>query len=186
MKRLIVALPAACVLPAAALLTLGSAPPADQVATPKELVSSYNSLADAILAVKATEANLVRSILATAYAHAQADLGRARRALAAGRKDGAVEAIEALAAHVAQLGAEGDNAVAGIRKRLLEGGHHHNAAGEAQGVFDPGFVIVTKAAKKAFLDASRAIGRLASTANADALAAEWAKVEATWASLQKD
>ncbi len=35
---------------------------------------------------------------------------------------------------------EGDNAIAGIRKRLVEGGHHHNAAGEEQGIFEEGYV----------------------------------------------
>jgi hypothetical protein len=48
---------------------------------------------------------------------------------------------------------EGDNAVGGVRKRLLEGGHHHNAEGEAKGIYEPGYVIVTVAQKKTALDA---------------------------------
>jgi hypothetical protein len=52
---------------------------------------------------------------------------------------------------------EGDNAVGGIRKRLLEGGHHHNAEGEAKGIYEAGYVIVTKAAKKSCLDAVAAL-----------------------------
>ena len=60
-----------------------------------------------------------------------------------------------------QIGTEGDNAVAGVRKRLLEGGHHANAEGEAQGIYDEGYVVVTKAAKQAFLDASQALAMLA-------------------------
>jgi hypothetical protein len=47
---------------------------------------------------------------------------------------------------------EGDNAVGGIRNRLLEGGHHHNAEGEAKGIYEAGYVIVTVAAKKSALD----------------------------------
>ncbi len=67
-----------------------------------------------------------------------------------------------------------------IRKRLLDGGHHHNAAGEAQGIFDEGFVIVTKEAKKSFLDSAVAIGKSMAAPTADGLSAEWAKVKATW------
>ena len=49
-----------------------------------------------------------------------------------------------MAADVAQIGTEGDSAVAAVRKRLIEAGQHHNAAGEAQGVYDEGYVIVTR------------------------------------------
>jgi hypothetical protein len=62
---------------------------------------------------------------------------------------------------VGQIGTEGDNAVAGIRKRLLEGGHHANSEGDARGVYDEGYVIVTKAAKKAFRESSRTLAMLA-------------------------
>ena len=153
--------------------------------TPKEMVKTYQSLADAILAVKTTEANLVRSILSAAYAHAQVELERARAAIKANDAKGAQASLEALAADVAQIGSEGDNGVAAVRKRLLEGGHHHNAEGEKQGVYDEGFVVVTKAAKKSFLDASKAIGLLASAPKAESLEAEWQKVQAAWNGLMK-
>ena len=76
--------------------------------------------------------------------------------------------------------AEGDNAVAGVRKRLLEGGHHANSEGEAQGVYEAGYVVVNKAAKKAFLDSSQAIAMLGKAPAADKLDAEWKKVDAAW------
>ncbi len=126
---------------AAALLSLGFAATQTRTpstATPAELVATYDKLADGILAVKHTEEKLVRSILATTYAHAQSALQRALRSLQAGEAGEARSAVEELAAHVAQLGTEGDNAVAGVRKRLLEGGHHHNAEGEKQGIYDEG------------------------------------------------
>jgi hypothetical protein len=133
-----------------ALLAIGAlaAPAAaqgggSQAATPAEMVATYNTLADGILALKDTETNLVRSILSAAHAHAQVQLDRARKAIAANDAAGARGAIEALAADVAQLATEGDNAVGAVRKRLLQGGHHHNAAGEAQGIYDEGFVVVT-------------------------------------------
>jgi hypothetical protein len=170
-----------------ACLTLVAAPArAEQRAgaTPAEMVTAYQSLADAILAVKKTEEHLVRSILGAAYAHAQVEMARGRAAIKANDMKGAQTALENVAADVGQLASEGDNAVGAVRKRLLEGGHHHNAEGEQKGVYDPGFVVVTRAAKQTLLDASRAIGQLARAPKADALEAEWAKVEAAWKTLQ--
>jgi len=151
--------------------------------TPAEMVATYKTLADVILGAKETEANLVRSILAATNAHAEVELMRAKKAIAANDTKGAQAAIENLATDVGQLATEGDNSVAGIRKRLLEGGHHHNAAGEAQGIFDEGYVIVTRAAKKTFLESSKAIAGMAGSPKADALDAEWKKVQATYSEL---
>jgi hypothetical protein len=149
-------------------------------ATPPEMVATYDALADTILGANKTEKQLVLSILSATYGHAQAELGRARQALKAADAAAARAAVENLAAAVGQIGTEGDNAVAGVRKRLLEGGHHHNAAGEAQGIYDEGYVVVTKAAKQAFLDSSKALAMLAREPNAMALEAEWKKVEGAW------
>jgi hypothetical protein len=146
------------------------------------LVASYGSLADAILAVKHTEANLIASILEQGLERARAASDRAKAALASGNAGKARADLEETAALVAQLATEGDNAVAGVRKRLLEGGHHHNAQGEKQGVFDEGFVIVTKEAKKTLLEASRTI---ASAQDAAALASAWSQVQATLDALLK-
>jgi hypothetical protein len=111
--------------------------------TRKSLVASYDSLADTILGAKKTEHNLVTVILET---HRMG----ARRAFQGGK-------FEDAAAEMALFANEGDNAVGGIRKRLIEGGHHHNAEGEEKGVYEPGFVIVTKAAKQKALAASAAL-----------------------------
>jgi hypothetical protein len=154
-------------------------------ATPAEMVSTYGTLADGILALKRTEENLVRSIVAAAHAHAEVQLARAQKALGSNDAAGARAAVEALAADVAQMATEGDNSVAAVRKRLLEGGHHHNAAGEAQGIFDEGFVIVTKAAKQKLLDASRAIAQMAQAPTAAGLQGEWTKVQAVYDDLVK-
>jgi hypothetical protein len=154
-------------------------------ATPPEMVSTYNALADGILALKLTEEQLVRSILAAANAHAQVHVTRAEKAIAANDAAAVKAALEAIAADVSQMATEGDSSVAAIRKRLLQGGHHHNAAGEAQGIFDEGFVIVTRAAKQKLLESSRAFGQMAGKATAAALNAEWQKVQAVYAELAK-
>jgi len=137
--------------------------------TPAELTATYSSLADVILGAKRSEANLVRSILGTTYAQAQGRLAAAKGALKAGDAAAARSAVEALAALVGQLATEGDASVAAIRKRLLEGGHHHNAAGEAKGIFEEGYVIVTRAGKTSLLDSSKAIGQMSLTPGAEAL-----------------
>jgi hypothetical protein len=149
-------------------------------ATPKETVEAYDALADVILSANKTEKKLVRSILGATLGHATAEVSRARQALKASDAAGARAAVENVASLVGQLGTEGDNAVAGVRKRLLEGGHHLNAEGEAQGIYDEGYVIITKKAKQAFLDSSKALALLARDPKAEALDAEWKKVEAAY------
>ena len=174
---------------ALSLLALGVAPAAAQKpadgGTPAELVATYNTLADGLLALKRTEENLVKTILATSRAHGEVQLMHAKRAITANDAAAAKAAVEALASDVAQLGTEGDNAIAAVRKRLIEAGQHHNAAGEAQGIFDEGYVIVTKAAKQKFLESSRRIAATSGSPKADALDAEWKNVMATYASIVK-
>ncbi len=177
--RTMILLALIALVPGAIPPTLAAGP--ETSGTPATLVSTYRSLADAILAVKESEANLVRSILATTYGHAEATLAETRANLKAHKP--AKAEIEKLASLVSQLGNEGDGSVAGVRKRLLEGGHHHNAQAEQQGVYDEGFVIVTRAAKKVFLDAAGAIGKLAANPNAAALDAEWQKVSRQFSEL---
>jgi hypothetical protein len=151
--------------------------------TPAPIVETYASLADAILATKKAEWNLIHSILASTYQHAQGVYAKAQANLEAGKNASAQ--VEALAELVAQLGNEGDAAVAAIRKRLLEGGHHHNAKGEEQGIYEEGFVIVTREARKSYLAIAGAIGKLAAKPDAVALKAEWAKVEKEFAKLHE-
>ena len=150
-------------------------------ATPPELVAAYAGLADTILAASKTERQLILSVLAVTYTHARAVLGTARSRLQSGQD--ARSDIEKLAALVSQLGNEGDASVAAIRKRLLEGGHHHHAGGEQQGTYEEGFVVVTRPAKKVFLDASTEIGRLAATSDENALNAAWQNVEKQYEAL---
>lgn len=135
--------------------------PAMAQKTPPASVAAYDSLADAILALRDAESGLVVAILDQSFSAAE-------RAFKAGNWDRA-------AAQMALFANEGDNAVAGIRKRLVEGGHHHNAAGEEAGTYDEGFVVVTKKAKRRCLDASKALRE----------AKDDAAREAAWAQFQK-
>jgi len=184
-KRTITSVGCGVALAALAALGITSLHAADDISsgTPAELVSTYNTLADVILSAKASEANVVRSILAATYRHAEVGVAAAKAKLSAGQDARVI--VEKLATLVSQLGNEGDASVAAIRKRLLEGGHHHNAAGEQQGIFDEGFVIVTRAAKAKLLESSRAIGQMARAPRADALEAEWKKVQAIVPALLK-
>lgn len=126
----------------AALGALWTAAPAPQQ-TPKGMTAAYSSLADTILAVKQAEEDYVRSVIdghfhaASMYAeHAQ---------------------WNEVAAEMALFASEGDNAMAGVRKKLLDGGHHHHADGEAKGVYEPGFVIITRTVKTEALAAAAAM-----------------------------
>ena len=171
---------------AVAITLLAPAPVAAQAGgTPAEMVVTYNSLADGILGLKRTEENLVKSILAATVAHGHVNLGRALAAIEKGDAAAAKTAVEALASDVGQLATEGDNAVGAVRKRLLEGGHHHNSAGEAQGIYDEGYVIVTREAKAKLLASSRAIAGMAAAPDAGALKAEFKKVKEIVAGLMK-
>jgi len=164
--------------------TILAAGAGDTTATPRPLVAAYDSLADTILGAKKTEWNLVHSILASTFSHAEATLAQARAKMQAGENAGAE--IEKLAELVAQLGNEGDASVAAVRKRLLDGGHHHNAAGEQQGIYDEGFVIVTKAAKQTLLAAAKEIARTSGKGSVSELEAQWRKVEEEFGKLHRN
>ena len=111
--------------------------------TPGSVVTAYEALADTILAVRAAEHSFVRVFL---DGHLHAASSRFRQ----GNWDAA-------AAEMALFANEGDNAIGGVRKRLLEGGHHFNAEGEDKGLFEPGYVVVTVEAKQELLAASAAL-----------------------------
>lgn len=111
--------------------------------TPSSMVAAYDSLAKIVLNVRQAEADLVKAMLDGHFHGAEALMRQ-------GRYDEA-------AAEMALFANEGDNAIAGIRKRLVEGGHHHNAAGEEQGIYEEGYVVVTREGKKTMLAASTAM-----------------------------
>jgi hypothetical protein len=114
--------------------------------TPPAMVKTYDTLADIILSIDALEADFARAVL-EGHRHAASAL------FESGDFTGA-------AAQMALFASEGDNAMGGVRKRLLQGGHHHHHAdASAEGEFEPGYVIVTREAKKKVLAASAALRR---------------------------
>lgn len=106
------------------------------------MVITYEALADTILSVKRAESSFVRALLESHFSAASA-------AFEQGDYEGA-------AAHMALFANEGDNAIAGVRKRLVEGGHHHHhhASDDDDDEYDQGFVIVDKANKASLLEAA--------------------------------
>jgi len=126
-----------------ALALVAVALPSQAQETPQAMVVTYDHLADAILALNDAEDSLVRSVL---FVHHQA----AHAAMKAAD-------YQAAAAQMALFGTEGDNAMEGVRKRLLQGGHHHHASADEQAKYDPGYVVVTREAKQKILAAATAM-----------------------------
>jgi len=118
--------------------------------TPKSMVNTYDAMADAILSLKRAEASFVQALLDGYRRGAEAAMKRSD--------------WEAAAAEIALFANEGDNAIGGIRKRLVEGGHHHHAKAETEGIYEPGYVIVTREAKRKLLAASVALRQAQSEA----------------------
>ena len=124
--------------------------------TPTSLVTAYDALATIILNARDAEAAYVRAVL-DGHRHGARVL----------MKNGQYKKA---AAEMALFANEGDNAMAGVRKRLVEGGHHHNAAGEEQGIYEPGYVVVTREAKQKVMAASAA---MRDAADEEAAKAAW-------------
>ncbi len=144
---------------ALALLLLAAAGVAQE--TPASLSAGYDALADSILALRNAESAFVGAVLDN---HFKA----AKRAMKAGN-------YEKAAAQMALFGNEGDNTIGGIRKRLVEGGHHHNADDGEEGMYETGYVIVTREWKKAILAESAALRQASDDA---ARKAVWVKFSA--------
>ncbi len=91
------------------------------------LVSKYDALANEILETRHREVAMVRSILEATYRDTASALGQVRDTLRSPDAAAARPAVEKLATLVAYIATEGDASVAGVRKRLIEGGHHFNS-----------------------------------------------------------
>lgn len=131
------------------------------------MVSTYEAIADTILSVKRAEAGFVRALLESYREAARADYER---------RD-----YEGAAANMALFANEGDNAIAGIRKRLVdEGHHHHHASDEDTASYDQGFVIVDREHKASLLAAAAQMRQASKKAAANDA---WLSFEATAGAL---
>lgn len=128
MKRVVLAI----------LMMLGLMVPLSAQETPEASAQAYDALADAILSLRDAEHYFVASMLDGHLHGAMALMKRGE--------------YEAAAGEMALFANEGDNKIGGIRKRLVEGGHHHNSDDGADGEYETGYVIVTREAKAKMLD----------------------------------
>lgn len=134
----------------------------------KVAASTYEHLATAIIAIEATEDELVKGILIGYHAAAQ---GRLRAA--AHDAQGRVRHLEAVAEAVTNIANEGDKQIQAIRQRLAKAGHTHNTDVETK----EDYMYITNREKKTLLDLARRIARTgadASQADIEALGAELA------------
>jgi hypothetical protein len=112
--------------------------------------NTYEHLATAIIAIEATEDELVKSILIGYETAAQAHLAAASR-----DAKGRVGHLEAAAAEIINVANEGDKKIQAIRQRLAKAGHTHNTDAETKG----DYLFVTNKEKKGLLDLASKVGR---------------------------
>jgi hypothetical protein len=129
--------------------------------------ATYEHLATAIIAIEATEDELVKSILIGYHTAAQNHLK------AAGRDaQGRVAHLEAAAAEVTNIANEGDKRIQAVRQRLAKAGHTHNTDLETKG----DYMFVTNREKKGLLDLAARVGRAGTGADVDALGTELSRL----------
>jgi hypothetical protein len=123
----------------------------------RSAAATYEHLATAIIAIEATEDELVKSILLGYHAAAQGHL-RAASADAPGRK----AHLEAAAAEIANITNEGDKSIQAVRQRLSKAGHTHNT----DAVTKEDYMLIDSKEKKALLGLSQRVGRMGGDASA--------------------
>jgi hypothetical protein len=129
------------------------APEADETAA-----VTYEHLATAIIAIEATEDNLVKSILIGYHQAAQRHLRQA-----ANNQGERKTHLEAAATEIANIANEGDKRIQAIRQRLKKAGHTHNTDQETK----EDYMFITSKEKKQLVDFSQKVARLDPNASAD-------------------
>jgi hypothetical protein len=117
----------------------------------RSAAATYEHLATAIIAIEATEDELVKSILLGYHAAAQNHL-RAALADEKGRR----AHLEAAAAEIADIANEGDKAIQAIRQRLAKAGHTHNTDATTK----EDYLFINGKEKKSLLELARRVGQL--------------------------
>ena len=134
----------------------GKTPMHDQAAT------TYEHLATAIIAIRATEDNLVRGIQTHYAMMAQRHMDAA---IANPDSSELKQHVEAAAEEITNVANEGNKPVQAIRQRLLKAGHHHHTDAETQ----EDYIFVNSREKKELLDLASRIARMGSGTSADQL-----------------
>lgn len=133
-------------------------------------VDTYEHLATVIIEVRRTEDGVVKSILASHYVAAQADLKAAEQG-----KD-VLKNLEAAAAEISNLANEGDKRVQAIRQRLSKAGHTHISDADTK----EDYLFINSKEKKALLEAAKAIVQLGAKATPDKIAAASKNLESLY------
>lgn len=139
-------------------LLVSAAPPAGSQTTMNEMAAgTYEHLATAIIAIRATEDDLVKGILIHSRAMAQNALTAALGAAGPAR----TAQLERAAAQITDIANEGDKSIQAIRQRLLKAGHLHNTDTET----NEDYMFVNSTEKKELLALARKVAKLASEAD---------------------
>jgi hypothetical protein len=149
-----------------------SQPPAHDAAETmdRSAAATYEHLATAIIAIEATEDELVKSILLGYDAAAR---GRLKAAVAdqAGRR----AHLEAAATLIADIANEGDKRIQAVRQRLSKAGHTHNTDADTK----EDYLFINSKEKKALIELAKRVGQMGESSSADDIKA----VEAELAGL---
>jgi len=117
----------------------------------RSAAATYEHLATAIIAIEATEDELVKSILLGYHAAAQGHL-HAASADEKGRR----AHLEAAASAITDIANEGDKRIQAIRQRLTKAGHTHNTDAATK----EDFMYIDSKEKKDLLSLARRVGQL--------------------------
>jgi hypothetical protein len=128
--------------------------------------STYEHLATAIIAIEATEDELVKSILIGYYTAAQNHLKAAAR-----DAQGRVAHLEAAAAEVSNVANEGDKRIQAVRQRLAKAGHTHNTDVETKS----DYMFITNRERQGLVELASRIGR-AGEADVEGLSSELSRL----------
>jgi hypothetical protein len=124
----------------------------------RSAAATYESLATAIIAIEATEDELVKSILLGYHAAAQGHLRMAIR-----DEKGRRGHLEAAAAEIANIANEGDKRIQAVRQRLAKAGHTHNTDVETK----EDYLFVNSKEKTKLLALAKRTGNLGEDAKAE-------------------
>lgn len=125
---------------------------------------TYEHLAQVILEARASETNLVRSILLDYSFVATHHLEMAGKGMEVAKN------LEAAANEITHIANEGDKAIQAVRQRLSAAGHHHHHH-HSDAETQEDYIFIDAAEKKALLDLAGRVARLGGSAKSDAITA---------------